>query len=132
MKQKHVFLVSIDHDEDENHISTKVVQGPIKKDFETVYVVDDNGNDHWVSKEIFKKFEVVKNSYLSESCEKPIVEYTMGFIWEDSADEHYVRYMADECQRRCKLPVIDRLSELRNEIDQSIEKLIDTKTCVWI
>jgi hypothetical protein len=132
MKQKHVFLVSIDHDENENHISIKVVQGPIKKDFETEYVVDDNGNDHWVSKEILKKFEVVKNSYLSESCEKPIVEYTMGFIWEDDADEHFVRYMADECQRRCKLPVLDRLDELRNEINRSIEKLIETKTCVWI
>lgn len=132
MKQKHIFLVSIDYDENENHISTKVVQGPIKRDFETNYVVDDDGNDYWVSKEIFKKFEVVKNTYLTEICERSIVEYTMGFIWEDGADEHYVRYMADECQRRCKLPIIDRLNELRNEINQSIEKLIESKTCVVI
>lgn len=132
MKQKHIFLVSIDYDENENHISTKVVQGPIKKDFETNYVVDDNGNDYWVSKEIFKKFEVVKNSYFPEVCERSIDEYTMGFMWEDGADEHFVRYMADECQRRCKLPIIDRLNELRNEINQSIEKLIESKTCVVI
>lgn len=132
MKQKHIFLVSIDHDEDENLILTKVIQGPIKREFETNYVVDDNGNDYWASKDIFKKFEVVKDSYLSERCEKPMVNYNMGFIWEDDADEHYVRYMADECQRRCKLPVIDRLIELRNEINQSIDKLIDTKTCVVI
>jgi hypothetical protein len=56
----------------------------------------------------------------------------MGFIWEDGADEHYVRYMADECQRRCKLPIIDRLNELRKEIDQAKDKLIDSKTCVII
>lgn len=132
MKQKHIFLVSIVHDEDENHISTKVVQGPIKRDFETNYVVDDNGNDYWASKEIFKKFDVVKDSYLPEGCERPIVHYNMGFIWEDGADEHYVQYMADECQRRCKLPIIDRLNELRNEISQSIEKLMESKTCVVI
>ena len=132
MKQKHIFLISITYDEDENHILTKVVQGPIKREFETNYVVDDNGNDHWVSKDLLKEFKVVKNSYLSESCEKPIVDYNMGFIWEDCADEHYVRYMADECQRRCKLPVIDRLRELRKEIDQSIDKLIESKTFVVI
>lgn len=132
MKQKHIFLISIDHDEDENHIFTKVVQGLIKRDYETNYVVDDNGNDHWVSKELFKEFKVVKNSYLSEGCEKPIIEYNMGFVWEDGADEHYVRYMADECQRRCKLPIIERLNEIRNEIDRSIEKLIKSKTCVVI
>ena len=132
MKQKHIFLISIMHDEDENHISTKIVQGPIKREFETDYVVDDNGNDHWVSKEIVKKFKVVENSYLSEGCEKPIVECTMGFIWEDGGDEHYVRYMADECQRRCKLPVFERLNKLRKEIDRSIEKLIEFKILVKI
>ena len=94
--------------------------------------MDDNGNDYWASKEIFKKFEVVKDSYLPERCEKHMVNYDMGFIWEDGADEHYVRYMADECQRRCKLPIVDRLNELRNEIDQSIDKLIESKTCVVI
>jgi hypothetical protein len=120
------------HDEDENRILTKVVQGPIKRDLKTNYVVDDNGNDHWVSKELFKKFEVVENSYLPEGCESHIVDYNMGFIWEDGEDEHYVHYMADECQRRCKLPIIDRLNELRNEINQSIDKLIETKTCVRI
>lgn len=132
MKQKYIFLVSIDHDENDNYISTKIIQGPIKRDFETVYVVDDNGNDYWASKDIFKKFEVVKNSYLPKGCERLTVNYNIGFIWEDAADEHFVRYMADECQRRCKLPVIDRLRELRNEIDQSIEKLIESKTCVVI
>lgn len=132
MKQKHIFLVSIMHDEDENRISTKIVQGPIKRDFETNYVVDDNGNDHWISKEILKEFKVVENTYLTEKSEKPIVEYTMGFIWEDGADEHYVRYMADECQRQCKLPIFDRLNALRKEIDKTIEKLIETKTCVRI
>jgi hypothetical protein len=132
MKQKYIFLISIFHDEDENSISTKIVQGPIKRDFETNYVVDDNGNDHWVSKEIVKEFKVVKNTYLPERCEKPIVEYAMGFIWPEGADEHYVRFKADECQRRCKLPVIDRLNVLRNEIDKAIEKLIESKTCVRI
>jgi hypothetical protein len=120
----------MDYNENENHILTKVVQGPIKREFETNYVVDDNGNDCWISKEIFKKFEIVKNTYYI--CEKPIVEYNMGFIWEDGADEHYVRYMADECQRRCKSPIIDRLNEIRNEIDRSIEKLVESKTCVVI
>lgn len=132
MKQKHIFLVSIVHDEDENYISTKVIQGPVKKETSTDYIVDNKGHDYWASKGIFMKFEVVKDPYLPEGCERSAVQYVMGFIWEDGADEHYVRYMADECQRRCKLPVIDRLNELRNEIDKTIEKLIETKTCVRI
>ena len=132
MKQKHIFLVSIFHDENENLIKTEVIQGPVKRDFETVYVVDNNGNDYWAFKNIFTKFEVVEDSYLPEGCKKRMVHYNMGFIWEDGADEHYVRYMADECQRRCKLPIIERLNEIRNEIDQSIEKLIESKTCVVI
>ena len=132
MKQKHIFLVSIFHDENENLIKTEVIQGPIKRDFGTVYVVDNNGNDYWACKSIFKKFDVSKDSYLPEGCEKHMTHYNMGFIWEDGEDEHYVRYMADECQRRCKLPIIDRLNELRKEIDKSIDKLIESKTCVWI
>lgn len=124
MKQKHIFLVSITHYEDENLILTKVVQGPIKKDYETVYVVDDNGNDHWVSKDIFKKFKVVKNSYIAEGCEKHIIDYNMGFIWEDGADENYVRYMADECQRKCKIPILERCQEICDEIHRSIDKLV--------
>ena len=130
MKQKHIFLITIDHYEDENRIFTKVVQGPIKRDFETNYVVDDSGNDYWVSKKIFEKFEVVKESY--EGCEKPIISYTMGFIWEDGDDEHYVQYMADECQRLCKLPIFDRLNKLWKEINQTVEKLAEFKTCVKI
>ena len=132
MKQKYIFLVSIMHDEDENLVITKVVQGPVKKEFETDFVVDDNGNNHWVSKDIFKKFDVVKDSYLPEGCERPIVHYNMGFIWEDGEDERKVQYMADECQRLCKLPILDRLNELRNEIDRSIEKLMESKTLVRI
>ena len=128
MKQKHIFLVSIMYDEDENLIKTEVIQGPIKRDFETVYVVDNNGNDYWASKNIFKGFRVVEDSYIPEGCERPTVHYNMGFIWEDGEDEHYVRYMADECQRRCKLPIIDRLNEFRKEINQSINKLIEYKT----
>lgn len=132
MKQKHIFLVSIVHDEDENRIVTKVIQGPVKRDFKTSYVVDNNGDDYFASKSIFKKFDVSKDSYLPEGCERPTVTYNMGFIWEDGEDENYVRYMGDECQRRCKLPIIDRLNELRNEIDKTIEKLIESKTCVRI
>ena len=132
MKQQHIFLVSIVHDEDENYISTKVIQGPIKKETSTDYVVDNDGHDYWASKKIFEKFEIVRNPNFHEGHEGPTVHYTMGFIWEDGADEHYVRYMTDECQRRCKLPVIDRLNEFRNEIDQSIKKLIEFKTCVSI
>lgn len=132
MKQKYIFLVSIMHDEDENIISIDVIQGPIKKEFETDFVVDNNGSYHWVSKDIFKKFDVVKDSYLPEGCERPIVHYNMGFIWEDGEDEQNVQYMADECQRRCKLPILDRLNELRNEIDRSIEKLMESKTLVRI
>lgn len=132
MKQKHIFLVSIMHDEDENIISIDVIQGPIKKEFETDFVVDDNGNAHWVSKELFKKFEVVKDSYFSEGCERPTIHYNMGFIWEDGEDEHYVQYMADECQRRCKLPVLDRLNELRNEIELSMGMLMESKPLVRI
>ena len=132
MKQKYIFLVSIMHDEDENLVTTKVIQGLVKKEFETNFVVDDNGNYHLVSKDIFKKFDVVKDSYFPEGCERPTVHYNMGFIWEDGEDEHYVQYMAGECQRRCKLPILDRLNELRNEIDRSIEKLIESKTLVRI
>ena len=132
MKQKYIFLVSIMHDEDENLVTTKVVQGPVKKEFETDFVVDDNGNYHLVSKDIFKKFDVVKDSYLPEGCERPTVHYNMGFIWEDGEDERSVQYMADECQRRCKLPILNRLNELRNEIDRSIEKLMESKTLVRI
>lgn len=132
MKQKHIFLVSIVHDEDDNYLSTKVIQGPIKREFPTDYVVDNNGHDYWASKKIFEKFEIVRNPNSHEGHDGPTVHYTMGFIWEDGADEHYVRYMADECQRRCKSPVIDRLNELRKEIDRSIEKLIESKTCVSI
>ena len=132
MKQKHIFLVEIMHDEDENLISTKVVQGPLKRDFGTYYVFDNNGNDYWVSKEIFKKFEVVKKSDVYERYEKPTVTYTMGFLWEDGVDEQYVQNMADECQRRCKSPIIDRLNEIRNEIGHSIEKLLKAKTYVKI
>ena len=132
MDCKHIFLVSIVHDENDNYISTKVIQGLIKKDAQTAYVVDNDGNDYWACKSIFKKFDVSKDSYLPEGCERPIVHYNMGFIWEDGADEHYVRYMAEECQRRCKSPIIDRLNEIRNEIDQSINKLIESKTCVII
>lgn len=132
MKQQHIFLVSIVHDEEDNYLSTKVVQGPIKKIFETVYVVDDGGHDYWACKSIFKKFDVSKDSYIPEGHERPTVHYNMGFVWEDGEDEHFVRYMADECQRRCKLPIIDRLNELRKEIDRSIEKLMESKTCVVI
>lgn len=132
MKQKHIFLVSIMHDEDENIISIDVIQGPIKKEFETDFVVDDKGNAHWASKELFKKFEVMKDSYFPEGCERPTIHYNMGFIWEDGEDEHYVQYMADECQRRCKLPVLDRLNELRNEIELSMGKLMESKTLVRI
>ena len=132
MKQKYIFLVSIMHDEDENLVTTKVVQGPVKKEFETDFVVDNNGSYHWVSKDIFKKFDVVKDSYFPEGCERPIVHYNMGFIWEDGEDEQNVQYMADECQRRCKLPILNRLNELRNEIDRSIEKLMESKTLVRI
>ena len=132
MKQKHIFLISITHDEDENRIFTKVVQGPIKKDYETVYVVDDNGNDHWVSKDIFKKFEVVKDSYLPEGCKMPIVDYNMGFIWKDGDDENYVRYMASECQRKCKMPVLERCQEICDEIRRSIDKLMKSKISIKI
>lgn len=132
MKQKHIFLISIFHDEEENLIKTEIIQGPVKKEFETVYVVDNNGTDYWACKSIFKKFDVSKDSYLCEGCERPSVHYNMGFVWEDGEDEHYVRYLADECQRRCKSPVIDRLNELRKEIDRSIEKLIESKTWVRI
>ena len=132
MKQKHVFLVSIVHYEDENLVKTEVIQGPVKREFETVYVVDNDGNDYWACKSIFKKFDVSKDSDVPEGCEKPVVHYNMGFIWEDGEDEHYVHYMADECQRRCKSPIIERLNELRKEIDRTIEKLIESKACVWI
>lgn len=132
MKQKHVFLVLIIHDEDVNHISTEVIQGPIKRDVDSIYVIDNNGKDCWALKDIFKKFDVVKKSYFPDDHKRRIVHYNMGFIWEDGADEHYVSYMADECQRRCKLPVIERMNELRKEIDQSIEKLIEYKTWVRI
>ena len=43
MKQKHIFLVSIVHYEDENRIVTEVIQGPVKRELQTVYVVDNNG-----------------------------------------------------------------------------------------
>jgi hypothetical protein len=133
MKQKHVFLVSIMHDEDENSISTEVIQGLVKREFEADYVVDNNGRDFWASKKIFEKFEVMIDSYLPQRCEKPIVHYFMGFIWEDGADENHVRHMAEECQRLCKLPVLNRLTELRDEIQQSIWKLMDdSKTDVVI
>ena len=132
MKQKHIFLISIMHDEDENRILTKVVQGPIKRDYETVYVVDDNGNDHWVSKDIFKKFEVVKNTYITEGRERLIVDYNMGFVWEDGADERYVRYMADECQRKCKIPVLERCQEICDEIHRSIDKLMTSHIAIKI
>ena len=132
MKQKHIFLVSIVHDEDKNHISSEIIQGRIKQDVDSVYVIDNNGNDYWAFKYIFNKFDVVKQSYFPDGHKRRIVHYNMGFIWEDGADEHYVRYMADECQRRCKLPVIERMNELRNEIDKSIENLLESKTCVII
>lgn len=132
MKQKHIFLVSIVHDENKNYISSEVIQGQIKRDVGSVYVVDNNENDYLACKNIFKKFEVVKKSYFPEGYEKSIVHYNMGFIWEDGEDEHYIRYIADECQRRCKLPVIDRINELRNEISKSIEKLLESKIYVKI
>jgi succinate dehydrogenase/fumarate reductase flavoprotein subunit len=132
MKQQHIFLVSIVHDEEDNYLSTKVIQGPVKREFQTVYVVDNDGHDYWASKSIFTKFDVSKDYYIPEGHERPTIHYNMGFIWNDGDDENYVRYMADECQRRCKLPIIDRLNELRNEIEQSIEKLIKSKTCVVI
>lgn len=132
MKQKHIFLVTIIHDEDKNNISTEVIQGQIMRDVDSVYVIDNNGNAVWAVKDIFKKFDVVKKSYFPDDHKRRIVYYNMGFIWEDGADEHYVRYMADECQRRCKIPVIERINELRTEIDKTIEKLIETKTCVRI
>lgn len=130
MKQKHVFLVSIVHYEDENRIVTEVIQGPVKREFQTVYVVDNDGNDYWASKSIFKKFDVSKDSEIPEGCLRPTAHYNMGFVWEDGEDEHYLRYLADECQRRCKLPIIDRLNEFRKEIDRSIEKLIESK--IWM
>ena len=132
MKQKHIFLVSIVHHEDENLVKTEVIQGPVKREFETVYVVDNDGNDYWACKSIFKKFDVSKDSEIPEGCQRPVVHYNMGFIWEDGEDEHYVSYLANECQRRCKLPIINRLNELRKEIDQAIEKLIESKTLVRI
>ena len=74
-----------------------------------------------------KKYIIGYNSYFgSYFCNN------MGFIWEDGEDEQNVQYMADECQRRCKLPILNRLNELRNEIDRSIEKLMESKTLVRI
>lgn len=125
MKQQHIFLVSIVHDEDENYISTEVIQGTVKRDFETNYVVDNNGKDYWASKGIFKKFDVVKDSYLPERCERPIVHYNMGFIWEDGDDENYVRHLASECQRRCKIPVLEKCKEICDEIHRSMDKLVN-------
>ena len=132
MKQKHIFLVSIVHDEDKNHISSEIIQGRIKQDVDSVYIVNNNENDCWVLKDIFNKFDVIKKSYFPDGHKARIIHYNMGFIWEDGADEHYVRYMADECQRRCKLSVIERMNEIQNEINQSIEKLMESKTCLII
>lgn len=126
-KQKHVFICSIMHDVDENLIDCKVIKGPVKKETEDTYIVDDKGYDYWMSKSWFEKFEVIKDEYTPESCKEPIIHYYMGFVWEDGTDDCYLSYMASECQRRCKRPVIDYLTERKNEIDKSIEKLMNVK-----
>ena len=123
-KQKHVFLYSIMHDIDENLIDCKVIKGPVKKETKDTYIIDNNGHDYWAYKSWFEKFEVIKDEYTLDSCNEPIIHYYMGFIWEDDANDHYLSYMTSECQRRCKMPVIDYLTERKNEIDKSIEKLM--------
>ena len=123
-KQKHIFLYSIIHDVDENLIDCKVIKGPVKKETKDTYIVDNKGHDYWVNKSWLEKFEVIKDEYTPDSCNEPIIHYYMGFIWENGANDHYLSYMASECQRRCKMPVIDYLTERKNEIDKSIEKLM--------
>ncbi len=122
-KQKHVFLYSIMYDVNENIIDCKLIKGPVKKETKDTYIIDNKGHDYWAYKSWFEKFEVIKDEYTPESCKDPIIHYYMGFIWEDGENDCYLSYKASECQRRCKIPVIDYLNELQNEIDKSIEKL---------
>lgn len=133
MKQKHIFIVQIIYDEDVNHISTEVIQGQIKRDVDSVYVIDNNGNEFWAAKDIFKKFDVVKKILTFLIGIKGVLYIIIqDSFWEDDADEHYVRYMTDEYQCRYKLHIIERMNELRNEIDRSIEKLIESQTYMKI
>lgn len=128
MKQKHVFLFTITHYENDNSITCNHIQGQIIEETKTSYIVKTTNGKKTCPKRLFANFGVFKDEFISDCFNNPtITTYRMGFIWEDGDDEHYIQYKASECQRRCKIPVIDYLNEIRNAISKSIDTLVETK-----
>lgn len=128
MKQKHIFLFTITHYENDNSITCNHIQGQITKETNSSYFVETTNDKKICPKRLFTNFEVFKDEFISDCFNNPtITTYQMGFIWEDGDDEHYIQYKASECQRRCKILVIDYMNEIRNAISKSIDKLIKTQ-----
>jgi len=122
MKQKHIFYCEVLLDTSDNHVRFNVIQGPVKKEVDNHYVVEENGHDRWIHKSFLSKIEPVKHD-----TDDDILYFTMGFVWTDDDDERYISYLADECQRRCKHPVLEYFNTLRDEIDKQVNKLISSK-----
>ena len=128
MKQKHIFLFTITHYGNDNSIICNNIQGQITKETNSSFFVKTTDGNKICPKHLFTNFEVFKDEFISDCFNNPtITTYRMGFIWEDGDDEHLIHYKASECQRRCKIPVIDYLNEICNEISKSIDKLIKTQ-----
>lgn len=124
MKQKHIFLFTITHYENDNSITCDYIQGLIAEETKTSYIVTTTNGQKTCPKHLFTDFTVFKDEFISDCGNNPtITTYRMGFIWEDGDDEHFIQYKAAECQRRCKISVSDYLNEIRNEIAKSIDKL---------
>lgn len=130
---KHVFLFTITHYDNDNSITCNLIQGQIIEETNSTYIVSTTDGKKCCPKRLFADFAVFKDELISDCFNNPtITTYRMGFIWEDGADENYIRYMASECQRRCKIPVTDHLNEIRNEISKSIDKLVETQFIIKI
>ena len=128
MKQKHIFLFTITHYGNDNSITCNHIQGQISKETNSSYFVETTNGQKICPKQLFTNFKVIKDEFVSDCFNNPtITTYRMGFIWEDGDDEHYIHYKAAECQRRCKIPVIDYLNEIRDAISKSIDKLVETQ-----
>lgn len=126
MKQKHIFYCKVLLDTSDNHVCFNVIQGIVKKEVDNHYVVFENGHDHWIHKNFLSKIKPVFDTQVKDDTDDDFHCWTMGFVWTEDDDEHYISYLAAECQRRCKHPVLEYFNALRAEIDKQERKLMSS------
>lgn len=127
MTQKHIFYCKVLLDTSDNHVCFNVIQGPVKKEVDNHYVVEENGHHHWIHKNFLSKINPVFETQIKDDSDNDFLCWTMGFVWSEDDDKQYISYLADECQRRCKHPVLEYFKTLRDEIDKQENKLISSK-----